>query len=60
MLQYYFYVRLGEPLLCVRVDGVLRDENFICTELEPTDSDLHLHLADGSATRLAAATLSMI
>ena len=46
------------PLLYARVDGVLRAGRFICTELELCDPDLHLHMAPGSAERLAAATLA--
>lgn len=47
---------LGTPL-CGRVDGVMRGDRFICTELELTDPDLHLHLAPAAATRLAEAAL---
>lgn len=52
---------LGEEALCFRIDGVLRGDQFICTELELTDPDLHLHLADAMhAERLAAAILSAV
>lgn len=47
---------VGAPL-CSRVDGVMRGETFICTELELCDPDLHLHYAPEVATILAAATL---
>lgn len=47
---------VGAPL-CARVDGVMRGDKFICTELELCDPDLHLHYAPGVATILAAATL---
>lgn len=47
---------VGAPL-CARVDGVMRGERFICTELELCDPDLHLHYSPEVATILAAATL---
>lgn len=47
---------VGAPL-CARVDGVMRGDMFICTELELCDPDLHLHYAPEVATQLAQATL---
>lgn len=46
------------PLLYARIDGVLREGAFICTEVELTDPDIHLHDAPGSAERLVQATLA--
>ncbi len=51
---------IGQPLLCCRVDGVMRGEDFICTELELTDPDLNLHLFDGSADILALESLKLV
>lgn len=51
---------IGQPLLCCRIDGVMRGEDFICTELELTDPDLNLHRFDGSADLLAAASLEQV
>ncbi len=48
---------LGRPLVSCRIDGVMRGDDFICTELELTDPDLNLHLFDGAAELLASATL---
>ena len=50
---------VGAPL-CARVDGVMRDDRFICTELELCDPDLHLHYVPEVATILAEATLRRI
>jgi glutathione synthase/RimK-type ligase-like ATP-grasp enzyme len=50
---------VGAPL-CARVDGVMRDDMFICTELELCDPDLHLHLAPHVAGLLAEATLQRV
>ena len=36
---------IDHPILSCRVDGVLRNNDFICTEVELTDPDLHLHLS---------------
>lgn len=47
---------VGAPL-CARVDGVMRADTFICTELELCDPDLHLHYAPEVAMILAEATL---
>ena len=47
---------LGTPL-CGRVDGVMRNERFICTELELTDPDLHLHYDPSVAERLAQSAI---
>ena len=44
---------LGGGVYAARVDGVMRDGDFICTELELTDPDLHLHMVDAAARRLA-------
>ncbi|MEL6476040.1 MAG: hypothetical protein AAFR17_01830 [Pseudomonadota bacterium] len=48
----------GDDLLYARVDGVLREGRFVCTELELTDPDLHLETEDDSADRLARATFA--
>ncbi|TQV83751.1 ATP-grasp domain-containing protein [Denitrobaculum tricleocarpae] len=48
---------IRRPLICCRIDGVMRGEDFICTELELTDPDLHLDLFDTGAGLLAQATL---
>ena len=50
---------VGVPL-CARVDGVMRGDTFVCTELELCDPDLHLHYAPEVATILAEATLRRI
>lgn len=50
---------VGKPL-CARVDGVMRDNRFICTELELCDPDLHLHYAPDIADVLAEATLRRV
>lgn len=50
---------VGAPLYA-RVDGVMRNDMFICTELELCDPDLHLHYAPEVATILAEATLRRI
>ena len=47
---------VGSPL-CGRVDGVMRGDRFICTEVELCDPDLHLRLAPHVADQLASATL---
>ena len=47
---------VGNPL-CGRVDGVMRGDTFLCTELELCDPDLHLHYAPEVATVLAKAAL---
>ncbi|MEO1492844.1 MAG: hypothetical protein AAFV19_11885 [Pseudomonadota bacterium] len=47
---------VGTPL-CGRVDGVMRGDTFLCTELELCDPDLHLHHAPEIATTLAQAAL---
>ena len=54
-----FMAFVGAPL-CARVDGVMREDRFICTELELCDPDLHLHYAPEVATILAEATLRRI
>lgn len=51
----------GDALLCFRIDGVMRGDDFICTELELTDPDLHLHVveterADALASEVLAAS----
>ena len=51
---------LGAPLLHARIDGVMRGERFLCTELELTDPDLSLHAVEGAAERLARATLARV
>lgn len=48
---------IGQVLLCSRIDGVMRGDEFICTEVELTDPDLHLHRVPNSAMELATATL---
>lgn len=45
---------LGEGALCFRVDGVLREGEFVVTELELTDPELFLHLADAAVVRRLA------
>jgi len=47
---------VGAPL-CARVDGVMRGDAFVCTELELCDPDLYLHYAPEVAKTLAEATL---
>lgn len=47
---------VGMPL-CGRVDGVMRGDTFICTELELCDPDLHLHHDPDVAQKLAKATI---
>lgn len=50
-----------DSVLCYRVDGVMREDSFICTELELTDPDLFLHLAGKeSANRLAETVLMSV
>lgn len=51
---------IGVPLLYCRIDGVMRGDSFICTELELTDPELHLHLVPDAAEKLAAATLKRV
>ncbi|MEO1610261.1 MAG: hypothetical protein AAFR90_13200 [Pseudomonadota bacterium] len=52
---------LGCDALCFRIDGVMRNDQFICTELELTDPDLHFHLADAVwSKRLAASILKSL
>lgn len=51
---------IGQPLLCCRIDGVMRGDVFVCTELELTDPDLGLHWFTGSADLLAAASLEQL
>ncbi len=51
---------LGETPLIARIDGVMRGPCFLCTELELTDPDIALHLAEGSAERLARAILEAL
>ena len=52
---------LGFDAFCFRIDGVLRDDQFICTELELTDPDLHLDLADAVySEKLAASILKLL
>ena len=48
---------IGQPLICCRIDGVMRGADFICTELELTDPDLNLDFFDAGADLLAEATL---
>lgn len=50
---------VGNPL-CGRVDGVMRDGAFVCTELELCDPDLHLHYAPEVATLLAEAVIQRL
>ncbi|MEL6266119.1 MAG: hypothetical protein AAFR52_10820 [Pseudomonadota bacterium] len=47
---------VGTPL-CGRVDGVMRGDGFICTEVELCDPDLHLHHDPTVADHLAERTL---
>lgn len=49
---------VGTPL-CGRVDGVMRGNEFICTEVELTDPDLHLHYRPEIAAILAEKTLHL-
>lgn len=53
--------QVGTPL-CGRVDGVMRGDQFICTELELTDPDLHLQLEPQPLTAqlLAKRTIARI
>ena len=48
---------LGNPLYG-RVDGVMRDGQFLCTEVEVTEHDLFLHLSPYVAGLLAERTLA--
>lgn len=50
---------VGSAPLYARVDGVMANNNFICTELELTDPNLYLDLAPQTAERLAAETIRM-
>lgn len=52
--------RLSSDLVYARIDGVMRGDQFICTELELTDPELHLDLAPGSADRFASAVLERL
>lgn len=45
------------PLLYARIDGIVRDETFICTEVELTDPDLHFEYCPEAADLLAKRTL---
>jgi len=47
----------NRPLLYARVDGVMRNDVFILTELELNEPDLDLHLAQGAADLFADATV---
>lgn len=48
----------AEPLFW-RLDGVLRGDDFIATELELTDPDLHLDVVPEAADRMAAAAIAV-
>lgn len=48
---------LGPDILYGRLDGVMRGDRFICTELELTDPDLHFEWCEPAADQLAEATL---
>jgi len=50
---------VGTPL-CARVDGVMRENTFVCTELELCDPDLHLHYAPEAANLLAEAAVQRV
>lgn len=50
---------LGTPL-CGRVDGVMRGNRFLCTELELTDPDLHLHHDADVAHKLARGAIARV
>ena len=50
---------LGQPL-CARVDGVMRGDSFICTEIELTDPDLFLDQSPEAAHQLAAAAIARV
>jgi glutathione synthase/RimK-type ligase-like ATP-grasp enzyme len=50
----------NQPLLYARVDGAIRNQVFILTELELNEPDLDLHLAPGAADRFADATLKRL
>lgn len=50
---------LGYPLVA-RVDGVMRAERFILTEIELTDPDLHLQYRPDVADRLADALIAKV
>lgn len=53
--------QLKDEAVCFRVDGVIRDGAFLCTELELTDPDLFLHLGPASVAQdLATALLQSI
>lgn len=50
---------LGSEAVVFRLDGVIRDDAFVCTELELTDPDLFLHLGrEETVARLAQMVLS--
>ncbi|MEM6678935.1 MAG: hypothetical protein AAF675_13800 [Pseudomonadota bacterium] len=51
--------KVGTPL-CARVDGIMRDGQFFCTEIEITDPDLHLHYAPTVADGLAEAIIRRV
>jgi glutathione synthase/RimK-type ligase-like ATP-grasp enzyme len=50
---------VGSTPLYARVDGVMADNSFMCTELELTDPNLCLDLAPQTAARLAAETVRL-
>ena len=48
---------LGPGTLYARLDGVLRGDRFVCTELELTDPDLHFEWCEEGADMLAIASI---
>ncbi|MEO1612351.1 MAG: hypothetical protein AAFU55_08375, partial [Pseudomonadota bacterium] len=51
--------RFGQVPLAVRVDGVMRGDGFICTELKMTDPDMFLSLNPAAAESLAKAAIAL-
>ncbi|MEL7463492.1 MAG: hypothetical protein AAFN79_05465 [Pseudomonadota bacterium] len=58
-ILHWLRVRFGQVPLAVRVDGVMRGDVFICTELEMTDPDMFLNLRPAAAQRLAKAAIAL-
>lgn len=48
---------IGSGILYMRLDGVMRGDQFVCTELELTDPDLNFQWCEEGADTLAAAAI---
>ena len=46
------------PVLYARIDGIVKDAGFVCTEVELTDPDLHFEHCPEAADTLAEKTLA--